>query len=43
MTNSSLSPKLLEVSTFNTSEGADILNEDILGTYGNLNSSTVMF
>jgi len=26
----------------NTSGGADILNEDILRTYGNLNSSTVM-
>jgi len=43
MTNSSLSQKLVEFSTLNTSRGADILNEDILRTYGNLNSSTVMF
>jgi len=43
MSNSSLSQKLLEFSTLNTSGGPDILNEDILRTYGNLNSSTVMF
>jgi len=35
MTNSSLSQKLLEFSTLNTSGGADILNEDIIRTYGN--------
>jgi len=43
MTNSSLSQKLLEFSTLNTSGGADIFKEDILRTYGNLNCSTVMF
>jgi len=32
MTSSSLSRKLLEFSTLNTSGGADILNEDILRT-----------
>jgi len=35
--------KLIEFSTLNISGGADILNEDILRTYGNLKSPTVMF
>jgi len=43
MTNSSLSQQLFEFSTLNTSGGADILNEDIRRTYGNLYSFTVMF
>jgi len=38
-----ISQKLLEFSTLNTTGGADILNEDILRTYENLKSSTVMF
>jgi len=41
-TSSSLSQKLLEFSTLNTSGGAGILNEDILRTYGKLNTSTEM-
>jgi len=43
MTNSSLSQKLLELSTSNTSGGENILNKDILQTYEKLNPSTVMF
>jgi len=41
MTNSSLSLKLLELSTLNISGRSDILKKDILRSYGNLNTSSM--
>jgi len=43
MTDSSLGQKHLEFSILNTSGGTDIFNEGILRTYGNIDSSTLMF
>jgi len=43
ITKSSLSQKLSESSTLNTSGGANILKEDILRAYENQNCSTEIF